>query len=136
MSDSRLGVGGLPLRRTRPLEFLDGPDKDLSQQQRKATWRLYEGQISALITGIDDWRNEALVLVDAFFDRSLSTKHSHDCGGVLMDPLTKGELMVNAASTDFQHPRLYFLEITEVWVYHIKKEWHFIVDEITASFDT
>ena len=136
LKDKRDTADGLPLRKTRPLEFLDG----LAQQPNKqvaGTWCLYEGQISVLLTGIDDWRYEAMVFADAFFDGSLSTKRNHDATTehVRLDPLTKGECIVKTAQNS-QSPRLYFLEVCRVWVDHIEKEWRFIVDEITETVET
>ena len=95
---------------------------------------LYEGQISVLITGIDDHRYETLHLADAFFDEGLSAKRAQEFaeeGGKWPDPFTKrGRL---AAATIKCSPRDFFLVVSGVWSGHVLTEWNTVVDTIETA---
>jgi len=126
------------LRQTRRLQCLDALPEQPKDGAPGALY-LYDGQISALITGLDNWRYEATFLADVFFDRSLSMKRidEYTIDDCRPDPLIKGQGISDPGPVKDSHtPLHYFLEISETWVDHVEKEWETIVEELAAKVET
>ena len=129
--DKRWDRAGNPLRRSVRLDFLDDLVPSSRKQLRK--FCLYEGKISLLVSGFDDWRYDAIALVDAMFDKDLSIQHYHDYEYVdekRSDPLLKGTILVD--ETIGHKAPTYFLEAFSVWLDHIEKEWQETVEVLSS----
>ena len=122
--DSRQYADGTPLRDSRELKFLNDVTAPSATQGKK--FCLYKGQISLLVVGFDEWRYDTILLVDAIFDRSISLQGYEP----LQDPLMKGRSFVE--HNTHCGPRTYFLEVAQVWLQHVEKEWERSVGEIRS----
>ena len=131
MEDRQRNADGSSRERTNELGCLNV----LPSQHGLATTvpRLYEGQVSFSVQGIDDHRYEAMVLVNSPFDTSLSTTRYHNLTveGERPDPLTKGKMDVMMAMN--LPPRDYYLRGAEVWLDYMAREWKYLVNTIETT---
>ena len=120
-SDHRATAKGTVFKRSRSLQFSQGFQQ--TPNESYPLLNLYEGQISIVVTGIDDWRWSTWAFIDAFFDRSESARNFDDISQPYrVDPLLRGQLRVSHE----QDPRRYFLDVCRTQAERVEEEWNAI----------
>ncbi len=128
--DHRTKANGIIFKRSRSLQFSQD-----HQQTPKESYRLlnlYEGQISIVVTGIDDWRWSAWGFIDTFFDRSESARNYDDISQPYrVDPLLRGQLR----RSHEQDPRRYFLDVCRTQAERVEEEWNAIFQVVKETVE-
>ena len=86
--------------------------------------RLYEAQVSVLVTGVDEWVWTAYCCVETYFGSEKSVKHYHENN---LDALTGGETF---SGFPVWNPREYFISVLSRRLRQITKEWSNIVEAL------
>jgi hypothetical protein len=98
------------LKQSRELSFLDISGSG-------EVYCLYEGQISILVTGIDEFRYDTICFADMFFDtKRLSLGYydflTKESMNARPDPIARGTFLIN----EHKSPLVYFLKVMEIWM--------------------
>ena len=99
-------------------------------------YRLYEAQISVVVTGIDHWVWTAYGLVDTFFESQETVDGYDQLSGTSgrhkgrADPLRAGQ---SNADEPIWTPREYFFRVFEVRINQVLKEWNWIVVNVVKE---
>lgn len=125
-----------PLRESLALPFLSTPGTESAPMGN--LYCLYDAQISAVVTGIDDSVWTAYGFVDTYFGSKESVNGYDELKGILKsgksrpDPLTAG-LLDN--DTPALTPREYFFTALKVRINEVRREWHAIIDKLESDIN-
>jgi len=119
-----------PLRQSLALPFLFTPKSKSAPMDD--LYCLYEAQISAVVTGIDDSAWTAYGFVDTYFGSKESVNRYDQLKGGKTQPdtLTAGLLVTN---TPTLMPREYFFTVLGVRINEARRQWHAIIDKLESD---
>lgn len=123
---SRRKSKGSPVRIALDLPFA-GITDDTSTTPPKGVERLYQAQVSVVVTGIDNRIWSAYAFIDAIEDKDTVTHYHQEAQdlGLPPDPLACSRIMVEARR--FLPPKRYFLKVFQIRIDKVKCEWQYIV---------
>lgn len=125
--DHRFDKNGEPLRQYKDVSVLDW-------NRTGSRAFVYEGQVSCVVTGIDEWRWVAYCLTDSFFDEEAGEtepQYGIDVSsGVHANPFAYG---ATDAEIPMKRPREFFLKILEIRVNQVKREWQRVARKVHQS---
>ncbi|KIW38376.1 uncharacterized protein PV06_09347 [Exophiala oligosperma] len=123
--DARLDTSGRPLRKFRNVSMLNG---------KSGNAYLYEGQISFVLAGIDEWTYVGYCFVDTYFDGDDGEgayKYNEDFGnGLHTNPVMYG--LADRIQTTHQ-ARDFFLRVFNARLKPIMQEWKVVVKKLGKS---
>lgn len=136
--------GGKPLRSSLDVTLL--MDHTRPGHDSEAINGIYSAHLSFMVTGYDQWRWTGILLVDTWFEDSAETSDSEPhsdsvlryeiensmCGGMRMDPLSRGK---DDAKRSRWQPRSYFLRVLEIRLGQVRHEWEEIVYNLVRAVD-
>lgn len=94
-------------------------------------YKIFEAQISFVISGWEDSRWVAWSFIDNYFAKEeLLDLDGYHYNGFVEDPISKGQLDQN---TPLENPREYFLVILKIRAEQVLKEWEHVVQTIKRN---
>lgn len=125
VKDARKKSDGSPLRLAQDLPSI--ATLDSSSTTPYEIERLYQTQLSFVVTGINHWIWVAYVFVDVVECEDTVNHYDREAKdlGVPSDPLACGRIPIEAKY--IPPPKLYFLKVFRIRIKKIKYEWHYIV---------
>lgn len=132
--DTRETSDGEPLRLSWDLPSISMPMHALTSTDEP--YRVYEAQISVVVTGFDHYVWAAYGLVDTYFDLEETVEGYHQligAGGSTKgrpDPLAAGRIN---ADEPIWTPREYFFKILELRMDQVHREWNFTARKVERN---
>lgn len=97
---------------------------------------MHEACLSCILTGLDDFRWEAYVFNDTFFDSDLTrqsvTYYTTSSEDFHLDPLISGQ---HDADMPLWNPREYFLAVFETRSRQVVDEWRNVVHQLRSLIE-
>jgi len=127
-----MGTGKIPRRQWTDLSFLN---IQAPKSQGKRQYSMYEAQISLVICGPDEQHWDAYAFVDRYFDGEGLEEDDFSYDGLQEDPIASDlEIDTNLPLVDANlpiwNPREYFLNIVEIRMAQVLKEWEHLVRKV------